>query len=493
VKSWLFAAVLLLAAACGSAVPHSEIVAAAAGRTVSDGVVAGSGGGGSSALNGLSGGSSTGTGAASGAPASGGGVSSGGVDASGGASGGGALTGGTGDVTGSDAGTSGATGSSGATSGPAAGSAPAGGATAVNPDLSTVVLGTIGSYSGVLGAIFPGGAAAMEAWAQYANAHGGLDGHAVKVVSGDDGGDPAQALSLAKEMVESDGAIGFVGTMVPLSFSGIQPYLDQKGIPLIGGDVTLPAWITDPDIFPQGTDVASISAAAVDLITAGGLDKLAVLYCGESPSCKQLAVGAEADPPPGVKVVYTAEISIVQTDFTTECLQAKSEGAQAIFVAADSNTVLRVGGSCAQQQYHPRYGTASIAVGPSLATDPNMNGLVAPVNNAPWFLSDTPGTHEFAEAMAQYAPGAPLAATAVSMFASGVLVQEATTHLSAHPTAAELLGDMDALKNATADGLSPSLSFSPGRGSGPIPCYFVVAVANQQWTAPDGANPVCPS
>ena len=70
-------------------------------------------------------------------------------------------------------------------------------------------------------------------------------------MSGDDGGDPSRALSLAKQMVQSDGALGFVGTMVPLSLSGIEPYLDQQHIPLIGGDVTLPNSIQDPDIFPR--------------------------------------------------------------------------------------------------------------------------------------------------------------------------------------------------------------------------------------------------
>jgi branched-chain amino acid transport system substrate-binding protein len=454
--------VLLFAAACGTDVPHSDIVAAARGSAIVS------------------------SGGSPGAPASGGAGTPTPTTLAG-AAGAGV---GTGPATGSAP-------SSPVTTSPGSGAATSPGAPSAaapgpaNPNLSTVVLGNIGSYSGVLGAIFPGGAAAMEAWAQYANAHGGLNGHPVKVVVGDDGGDPAQALSLAKQMVQSDGAIGLVGSMVPLSFEGIQPYIDQNHIPLIGGDVTLPAWIQDPDVFPQGTDVASISKGAVQLITSGGLGKLAILYCGESPSCKGLADGASASPPPGVKVVYTAEISIVQTDFTTECLQAKSDGAQAIFVAADSNSVIRVAQSCAQQQYNPRYGTASIAVGPQLASAAHMNGLIAPVNNAPWFLNNTAGTSAFAQAMASYAPGAPLAATAMSMFASGLLVQQAASHFDAHPTSAELLAGLDAIRNSTVDGLSPPLTFTPGRGTGSIPCYFVVQVENGQWAAPQGATPRC--
>jgi branched-chain amino acid transport system substrate-binding protein len=356
---------------------------------------------------------------------------------------------------------------------------------------SPVVLGNVGEYSGVVGSIFPGGPAALQAWAQDVNTRGGLNGHPVKVVAADDGSDPARGLSLVKQMVEGQGAIALVASMIPLSFPGIRPYLDQKGIPLVGGDVTLADWIEDPLIFPQGTDVHSISVGAVQLITAGGLGKLAILYCGESPSCKALADAASSTPPPGVHVVYEGQISIAQTDFTTECLQAKSQGAQSIFVAADANSVIRVGRSCAQQQSKPRYGTASIAVGPQLAADPNMNGLIAPVNNAPWFLNNTPGTKAFANAMRTYAPGAPLSAPAASMYASGKLLEAAASHLGPVAKSADLVAGLTSLRNQTLDGLAPPLTFVSGRGTGPIPCYFVVAVQNGQWVAPNGANPQC--
>ena len=449
----------LTLAACGSQLPHSKIVAAANGLQAS----------GESALGGESGSSGqdlTGTA---------GGVLGGSTGGSAGQSG---LAG---QAGGSAAG--GTAGSSSSGAGARGGGAVAGGA--------PIVLGNIGEYSGVVGSIFPGGSAPIQAWAQLVNSRGGINGHSVKVIAADDASDPARGLSLAKQMVESQSAIAFVGSMLPLSLPGIRPYLDQKGIPLVGGDVTLPDWIQDPLIFPQGTDVTSISVASVQLITAGGINKLAVLYCGESPSCKRLADGAESHPPPGVQVVYTAQISIAQSDFTTECLQSKSDGAQAIFVAADANTVIRVGRSCSQQQYKPRYSTASIAVGPQLASDPNMNGLVAPINNAPWFITSSPATREFADAMRTYAPGVVLSAPVASMFLSGKLIEKAASYFGARPTSQELIRGLDSLRNETLGGAAPPLSFYPGRGTGPIPCYFVVAVQNNQWVSPNGGNAAC--
>jgi branched-chain amino acid transport system substrate-binding protein len=460
-------ALLLLGAlltACGSQVPHDEIVAAAG--SVTD-VAAGTG------TVTPSGGSTAGSGTAAGAGAvtatdpGTGATGATGADVGSGSTGSGTEAGGTGTGTGT---------SPAAVAGPATG--------------SPVVVGNIGSYSGVLGSIFPGGAAAVQAWAQSVNARGGLNGHVVQIVSGDDGGDPSRALSLARSMVEEQGAIALMGNMMPLSLSGIRSYLEQNNIPLVGGDVTLPDWIESPVIFPSGTDVASISVALLNLMRDAGGTNMAMLYCGESPSCGALAAASQRGMPDGMTLAFTSQISIVQTDFTTECLRAKQAGADAIFVAADANTVIRVARSCLQQDLHPLYSTASIAVGPQLADDPNMEGLLAPVNNAPWFDGSTPGGALYLDAMSTYAAGAPLAATGASQFASGLLIEAASRNFGDNPTSADLLAGLRALSGETAMGMTPPLTFHNGP-SGPVTCYFVVQVRGGTWTAPHGATPQC--
>jgi branched-chain amino acid transport system substrate-binding protein len=453
-------ALALAASACGSQVDHDRIVAAAGTRSA-DASAKGSNGS-------TTGGDDLAASTTGGSPSAGSGT-----------------TGGTGAPVVS---TPGSPSSGGGSGGTTTGGSTGGTVTAASG--SPVTIGNIGTYSGVVGSIFPGGAAAVQAWAQSVNARGGLHGHPVRVVSADDGGDPARALSLARQMVEEQGAIAFIGNMMPLSLSGIRKYLESKSVPLIGGDVTLPDWIESPVIFPSGTDVVSISVASVNLLAEAGGKKLAILWCGESPSCGGLARAAEAGVPKGMTLAFTTQVSIVQTDFTTECLRAKQQGVDTIFVAADANTVIRVGRSCAQQGVKPIYGTASVAVGPQLADDPNMEGLIAPTNNAPWFDTSTPGGKLFNDAMRTYASGAPLSAPAASMFAGGLIVESASTGFSTKPTSAELLAGLRGLRNQTAQGLAPSLSFRNG-GSGPIPCYFVVKVKGGHWTAPSGAKPLC--
>lgn len=461
----LLALASLVLGSCGTQVDHDRIVAASGGVPIES--VSGSpdAAGGASAIGGRS------------ATGGGSGIAVGGADGT-------AEGVGVGGTAAGDPSQGGA-----AAVAPEAGDATAG--AAGGPASGTpVVIGNIGSYSGVLGSIFPGGAAGVQAWAQDVNARGGINGHPVKIVSGDDGGDPARALSLARQMVEEQGAIAFVGNMMPLSLSGIRPYLEEQGIPLVGGDMTLPDWIESPVIFPSGTDVTSISVGAIRLLAKAGGTNLAILWCGESPSCGALARAAESDPPPSMTVSFSAQISIVQTDFTTECLRAKQAGVDTIFVAADANTVIRVARSCKQQGISALYGTASIAVGFQLASDPNLEGLIAPVNNAPWFDTSTSGGERYVNAMRSYAPGVNADSPTASQFAGGLLIEAAAGALGDAPTPAQVLEGLRGLRGESAQGLAPPLTFRNGP-TGPVPCYFVVRIQGGQWVAPSGANREC--
>jgi branched-chain amino acid transport system substrate-binding protein len=458
----LVAAGVLALTACGTSLSHQRIVDAASGGAVATGS--------NGSANDASGGSATdsGSGAAVG--------SSGTTGGTGGGSGGGG--GGSNDATGGGSATPTGAGSGG------------GGANCA-ANQSQVVLGNIGSYSGLAGAALPGSQPAIQAWSQWVNAHGGLHCHPVKLVSADDGADPARALSLAKDMVESQGAIGFVSDMVPLTISGIRPYVEQQGVPVVGGDVSLADWIQSPMLFPSGTDADSFRQAQVREFASAGLNKLAILYCGETPSCSQGANYIINHPPPGVQIVYSAEISVAQTNFTTECLQAKNKGATALYVASEGNSLIHIARDCAQQSYKPRFSAASIAVLPQMASIPSLDGMIALIGNAPWFETNTTGVREFRQAMAQYAPNAPITAAALAAFASGLIVQKAASSFGAHPTAKDLVSGLDALQGYTADGLTPPLTYHAGQGSGPVPCYFLITVQNGNWVAPNGANAKC--
>jgi branched-chain amino acid transport system substrate-binding protein len=79
-------------------------------------------------------------------------------------------------------------------------------------NLSPVTIGNVGTYSGIIGSIFHSGAGAALLVAKYINAHGGLNGHPINMVSADDGGDPARNASIVKQMVETQHAMAWASS-----------------------------------------------------------------------------------------------------------------------------------------------------------------------------------------------------------------------------------------------------------------------------------------
>src|SRR6202011_2534100 len=79
------------------------------------------------------------------------------------------------------------------------------------PAGKTIVVGTICSCSGPQASVFGSIQKVAQAWASSVNASGGINGHAVKMITMDDGQNPAQSLQDAKALVEQDHVIPIVG------------------------------------------------------------------------------------------------------------------------------------------------------------------------------------------------------------------------------------------------------------------------------------------
>ena len=372
----------------------------------------------------------------------------------------------------------------------AGGSGPAGSQAA---NLSPIKLGHIGTYSGLLGAIFAGGQEMVQVWANWVNTHGGLNGHPVQVVMADDGGDPSRNLALTRDMVENQGVIAFVGNIVPLSLTGSKSYLEQKKIPLIGGDLTDVAWYQSPMIFPQGALIdGSLRGAAAQAAQIGN-HNVALLYCGEASACFEardiFQKGAVAAG--GGNLVYTAQVSLAQPDFTSECIQLKTHHVDAVVATVDGNSLSRLARACAQQQVPVRFVSFALALVSSLASDPNLDGLVGTTGLFPWMLTDGPAA-SYGQAIATYAPGLETSGTTAAVWGSGSLVQAASRKLpTGAVTANDLLEGLYALNGDTLGGLTPPLTFRRGQPPAEYSCYYTIALSGGAFSTPSGLKAIC--
>lgn len=361
---------------------------------------------------------------------------------------------------------------------------------------STINLGNVGSYSGVIGAVFSGAQQAIGVWQAYVNAHGGLNGHPVHVYIEDDGADPSTSVSDVEQEVTQDHVIAFVGNLMPLTVNASVPYLQQHNIPVIGGDSSSAAWWQSPVLFPQASGIEQEANFTVKAAAARGYTKMAVLYCVEDPTCsngtKPLIQpgGGQAD---GVDTVYSSSFSITQPDFTAQCLDAKQAGATFVYFAGDGDSLLRMADNCAAQGYNPLYVGDSIAITANLATDPHLNGLLAGQTNFPWIDSFTPAQAAYQQAVKTYAPSLKSSATTAAEWAAGMLAVAASKDLTANPTSAQFLQGLWSIKNDNLGGLAPPLTFNQNAPATPSDCYFLMALQNGQFVDLNKGNTQCVS
>ena len=460
--AWVGAAtaVVLLSAACGTRMSHDAIVAANRGG------VAGASAGQPGAA-GPTGSGATAPGAAGVLP--GGSASAGPVGAVPGAPGSG----------------------SGTTSGSGGGSTSGAGA---QPTAEPLVIGSVGDYSGIAGASEKDGPKALQVWAAWVNDHGGVNGHPVKVYVVDDGMDPQRYQAAVKDLVENKHVIAFVDNFAPFTIQAGVKYLEDKHVPVIGGDCAEYVWNQSPMLFPQCPSyVSSIWGITRVGAVHGKGKKFGAIICSEAAACtntKQEWFHNGLAKKAGVDPVFEADVSIGQPDFTAECLDASRAGVQIMSVVADVGTVGRVVSSCDRQNFHPQYIQGSGTMDAHLATLPGMADALVQLNDFPWTVSGT-AVQQFRDAYKTYAPNDPLTPNASQGWASAIVFEHAAAHVGAHPTSAQILAGLWSMDNETFGGLTPPLTFVQGKPATDAKCSFAMQVKNGRIEAPFGLKTVC--
>ena len=380
------------------------------------------------------------------------------------------------------------------------GSSAGGGATISQPTaarpagpLAPIVLGNVGTYSGPAGSSTAGTDTAVQVWAQWTNAHGGIAGHPVQVFTADDGGDPQRSLALVKDMVENRHVIAFVANQVPFTMRAQLPYLHQHNIPLVGGDNTQPLWTEDPLAFPLGTTIAEAVLGDYKEAHRRNLPKLGLLYCIEAPACTYIhdytANGGAAKA--GEELVYQSQISLTQPDFTAQCLGAQSAGAQVIFLGMEANSILRVAASCSRQNYHPFYIATSAQTTRDLEGDKDLEGFFATAQDFPYMVGNTPATAQFQQAVQQYAPDLRLSGATTIAWASGQMLAKSLARVGAQAGSQDVLNGLWSIHDETLGGLTPPLTYVRNQPAPPVGCYYLIELRGGRWTSPSGDTYAC--
>lgn len=359
-------------------------------------------------------------------------------------------------------------------------------------DKTPVRLGVMGTFSGVLGAAMQPGLDAAQAWAGYVNAKGGLGGRPVELVVVDDRGDPNQAQALAKRLVETDKVVAIYGTMQPATAHAIVDYIDAKQIPVLSGCVCTPVIGSHPMFFPVGSSDGSGTTWGhiAGAMTATDRRKAAVFYCREAPTCSLFRDNLQKfEGHDGFDIVYEAQISLVQPDYTAEVLAANNAGAEMIVTVTENPTAIRIGRSIRRQNLdiilsmqHGGDDSRFISDGGA-----DIEGTVYTSTTASWALSDL--MRDYRESMKRYRPNAALGSLGSPMWVTGKMFERLAQDFPGDRPVetADVLDALYGLDGETLGGLIAPTTYTRGQGNDKAnTCPVPMTVKDQKPVAVNG-------
>jgi branched-chain amino acid transport system substrate-binding protein len=352
-------------------------------------------------------------------------------------------------------------------------------------------VGVISSDSGSFGANTDTPTTVHD-WVNYTNDHGGINGHPIKLYYYDDGDNAATALQDAQNLVQKDHVMAIMdGSFVDSAF---QKYVDQAKVPVLSLDGSGKSFlfVTDPNFFADSSTVLVIPYSAAYAAKFAGAKSLAYVYCSEDPGCAQSLPLIKLDAPVvGIKVPYTAEISISAPNYTAQCLAAKASGATAVFVVTASPVEIeRFGSDCAKQNYTPIEITAGGSVPDNARTLPGFAHVIGESNTFPSFLDTTSATKLFHQVMASYLPHEQRGSEVAAAWTGMELFKAVAAKAGDNPSPQSIYTGLYALDGSTLGGLAPPLTFKAGHPN-PVNCFYLVESTDGRQTAPKGDSPVC--
>lgn len=352
-----------------------------------------------------------------------------------------------------------------------------------------IVIGAVGQLSGPLGIAFIPGTRAIQGWLAMVNSQGGLGCHPVKYVTADDGGDPSRHLSLVRRIVEQDKAIAMLYQTALLTGQASRDYVVSKKIPVIGQEGGELQFFDAPTFFSH----ASAGRPLIDLTMyagartakAEGLSKLGILTCTEVTYCSVADKDWDAiTKKEGLNLVYRGKASLLNVDFTSQCLAAKNAGTEALVVAFESTAIHRIAQSCNSVGFKPMIVLTSVQSNLDFRDDPALDRAAIAQPLRPWFLTDHPAIKLYQSVLKQWAPDLPFDSASLNGWGAVQLFSKATAAFAADVVTSEgITKALAAVKNEDLGGLTYPLSFSADKPQDPKICGWVVRMIKGEFSS----------
>lgn len=356
-----------------------------------------------------------------------------------------------------------------------------------------IKVGALIPNSGPSAASFGPARDGLEARIAKSNAEKETGSRAIKVVFADDAGDNGKNLTAAQQLVEQDKVWALVADSSAMDTSA--EYLYDKGIPVVGWHLGLPAFGTYPNMFSWNSvaqDVAgSYTTRTVDYMKQQGSKNVALVGSNQANSARVILQTADAvKRTKGLKNVYqTVDVPLGSAEFGAIAQQIKDSGADSVYTGMDTQqnlaltTALRQANANIKVMVFPGGYSPQIVSAPALQ-DANFGLEFVPFESSP----PTAGYTEFNKWLPPNVVRSQV--TAIGWLMGDLLVEGIKAAGTTCPTRDGFITNLRLEKDYTANGFLTSRDFISAWNQ-PFPCAFFVKVVNNAFVPQNGGKEVC--
>lgn len=380
---------------------------------------------------------------------------------------------------------SGASGGGGGGTGAGGGSASAsfrgdnGGATDVGATANELRVGTVVTLTGPVPGLFRGALVGVQAWAAYQNSQGGLFGRQIRVLAGDDSLDSGK--NRAAHLQLKDNVFAFVGSFSVNDDGGASVLKDCR-CPDVGGSLSQARFNLPNHYNPQPQPPGWRGGPPTWFAKQYGSSviKKWALFVSSVESAREIARHARAAyEAAGFEVVYTREVTPNETNYTGDVVQMQRAGVQAISWQGQSGDMGRLAAAMDGQGFKPKL--------PNWGNDAyNENFLKIAGKGAEGAIIDQvyalfkgedaqriPEVALFNQWMKRVDPNQTVDLFSLYGWLSGRLFAEAMAKAGPQAKRTKLLGELSKMGTWTGNGLVAPVNVGRKR---PSDCFFVFKI-----------------
>ncbi len=317
---------------------------------------------------------------------------------------------------------------------------------------------------------------AMDAYFQYINDNGGVNGRNLVLVSRDDGYDPARAVSAVRELIDREKVFALVGGIGTANGMAVLPFVKRNKIPWVSPSTGSGAFAKQSDglIYASYTNYGIESALMTrHAVNELGNKKIAVFYQNDGYG-KEGLEGVRSEVAKliaqGIDATVVTEISYErgETNMGVQALRLSASGADALVMYSTPTAAASLLNEIGNLDYHPRILATSALLDPSLLANPGMQGaLLAAFFKLPSVVvgegnGDPAADDIYVNVVAKYAPEAakdPFRSLAGIAFAQPLV--EALKAAGSDLTRDSLIAALNALEGYDT-GLFANIDFTNG-------------------------------